>query len=137
MYLRRCHFPFCRNILRFSHNHCSSSAAVDKQLKMRARSGRQTPLPPSGDILMNLLFIQPGTNTVNQSSGCDSFGRVAAFYIRGLQFESVHRKIYQLFTVNCIEKTKKSKRDRELPLLKNTLNQKFAVIQCRKNTARF
>ena len=47
----------CRNILRFSNNHYFSQAAADKQARTRARSGRQTPLPPSGKLLTQVALI--------------------------------------------------------------------------------
>ena len=53
-------------------------------------------------------------------SGCDSVGRAVASDDRGLQFESRHQQIFisdiNLFTVNCIEKTKIKKRGREWPI---------------------
>ena len=45
-------------------------------------------------------------------SGCGSVGRVVASNSRGLRFESSHRQksILNVFTVNCIEKTKIKKK---------------------------
>ena len=64
-------------------------------------------------------------NNQKEGSGCGSVGRAVASDTRGTRFESCHWQylcwafIY-LFTINCIEKTKK--RGQEWPTFKN--NQK-------------
>ena len=59
---------------------------------------------------------------INMGSGCGSVGRAVASNNRGPQFESSHRQTFisdiYLFTVSCIEKTKKRTRGQEWLIFK-------------------
>ena len=60
----------------------------------------------------------------NNHSGCDSVGRAVTFDARGQRFKSSHQQTFisdnNLFTINCIEKTKIKKTRPGMAKLKNT-----------------
>ena len=68
--------------------------------------------------LKELLFTV--LNKLEQGSGCGSVGRAVASDPRSPRFESCPWQKFKLniFTVNCIEKTKIKKKGREGPILK-------------------
>ena len=49
--------------------------------------------------------------TLMWGCGCGSIGRAVAYDTRGPQFESNHRQILCVHSVNCIEKTKINRKE--------------------------